>query len=114
MSRIPRVLPAVPARVRGPPARHVGQPAQRRQPAMTASPCGSENEMMTGINDPTTHTSCWRMPKRAKARPSRRAGSRRCVIESNDGWAIAPHNPTVKAEHHLGEQRAPHCDAHPP
>ncbi len=64
---------------------------------MTASPCGSENEMMTGINDPTTHTSCWRIPKRAKARPCADNGIRRCVIESNDGWATAPHNPTMNA-----------------
>ena len=64
---------------------------------MVASPCGRVKATITGMSDPTTHTSCWRMPNRAKARPWADNGIMRCVNASNDGWATAPAIPTMNA-----------------
>ncbi len=44
-------------------------PPSAASTAMVASPCGRVNTMIRGMSEPTTQTSCWRMPNRAKARP---------------------------------------------
>ena len=44
---------------------------------MVASPCGSEKAMITGMSEPTTQTSCWRIPNRANARPCAARGMKR-------------------------------------
>ena len=78
---------------------------------MVASPWGSVNTTIKGISEPTTQTSCWRMPKRREG-PSLGGQGDEALghgVEGRLGHRAA--QPDHEGQHDLREQGAPHGHA---
>ena len=106
--------PGRPGRVRRPPARHVGQPAQRRQHGHDRVTLGERERDDDRDQRPHHPHQLLAHPEAGEGAALRRQGDQALRHRVERRLGDRPAQTDHERQHHLGQQRAPDRDASPP